>query len=73
MQHFRFCLAAVNGGVCGAAAAVGFIVRQPQTSLAAARPTLRATTGAESREKLVTRKQTGAPRHTHWTSASFFK
>ena len=50
MQHFRFCLAAFNGKICGAAAAVGFIIRRPQTSLAAARPTLRATTGAVSRE-----------------------
>ena len=56
MQHFRFYLAAFNGGVCGAAAAVGFIIRRPQTSLAAARPSLRATTGAVSREK-------------HWTSS----
>ena len=36
MQLLRFCLAAFNGGVCGAAAAVGFIIRRPQTSLAAA-------------------------------------
>ena len=38
-----------NGGVCGAAR-VGFIVHRPQTSLAAACPTLRATIGTESRE-----------------------
>ena len=70
MHLFRFCLAAFNGGVCGAAAAVGFIIRRPQTSLGAARPTLRATTGAVSREKLLSRKHTDAPRHTHWTSSN---
>ena len=69
MHLFRFCLAAFNGGVCGAAAAVGFIIRRPQTSLAAARPTLKATTGAVSREKLLPRQHTDAPRHTHWTSS----
>ena len=46
----RFYLAAFIGGVCRQAAAVGFIIRRPQTSLAAARPSLTATTGAVSRE-----------------------
>ena len=48
---------------------LGFIIRRPQTSLAAARPSLRATTGAVSREKRLSRKHTDAPRHTHWTSS----
>ena len=64
-KHFRFCLA----GVCGAAAAVGFIIRRPQTSLAAARPTLWATTGAVSRVKSYTQARQRAPHHTHWTSS----
>ena len=68
MHFFRFCFAAFNGRVCGAAAVVGFIFRQPQTSLAAVRQTLRATTGAVSREKLLSRKYTDAPHHTHWIS-----
>ena len=61
MQHylFFFYLAAFNGGVCGAAAAVGFIIRRPQTSLEAARPTLWATTAVVSLEK-VARKHDGA-------------
>ena len=40
-----FYLATVIGGVCGTAAAVGFIIRRPQTPLAATRPTSWATTG----------------------------
>ena len=56
--------------VAGTGWILGFIIRWPQTSLAAARPTLRATTGAVSREKLLSRKHTDAPRHhTHWTSS----
>ena len=45
--------------VCGAAAAVGFIIRRPETSLDAARPTLWVTTAVVSREK-VARKHDGA-------------
>ena len=69
MQRYRFCLAAFNGGVCGAAAAVGFTIRRPQTSLEAARPTLWATTVVVSREKGA-RKHNGAPHHTHSTSSA---
>ena len=53
MQLCLFFFVAFNGGVCGAAAAMGFIIRRPQTSLAAARPTLRTTMGAVSHEKVV--------------------
>ena len=55
--------------VAGTGWILGFIIRRPQTSLAAVRPTLKATTGAVSGGKLLSRKHTVAPRHTHCTSS----
>ena len=56
--------------VAGTVWILGFIIRRPQTSLEAARPTLWATTVGVSREKkLWSRKHTDAPRHTHPTSS----
>ena len=47
--------------VAGTGWILGFIIRRPQTSLAAARPSLRASTGAVSQEKRLSRKHTDAP------------
>ena len=59
----------VDGGVCGVAAAVGLIVGQPQSSLEAARPTKRRTTGLVSGAK-STLTLSSPPHRTHRTSSA---